>query len=220
MLFFDSILQNVDLDLVKLPLIAEARPDICSLVAPPPSTPSPGPFGSRALSLDERKKVREEQLAERQKMALATGVCLFGLIAGVLLDYRTGTPDGGRSIAVYCLYALSYIAGAFFSAPNAFREILGGKANVDLLMVLAAVGAAIVGEWPEGAALLFLFSLSGTLERFVLGRTRQAIEELMDLTPEEAVVLENGTERRVPVDALQIGNLIVVRPGERISGES
>src|SRR5262249_13045493 len=86
-------------------------------------------------------------------------------------------------------------------------------------MIAAAAGAAAVNEWPEGAFLLFLFSLSNTLEQYVLGRTRRAIEALMDLSPEEASVRRNGHEERVPAEALRPGDLLVIRPGERIAAD-
>jgi Cd2+/Zn2+-exporting ATPase len=88
---------------------------------------------------------------------------------------------------------------------------------VDLLMITAAAGAAAIGEWPEGAILLFLFSASNTLEQYILGRTCRAIEALMELSPEEAVVRRDGKERRVPVEELCVGDTVIVRPGERIA---
>ncbi|MFM7919972.1 MAG: heavy metal translocating P-type ATPase, partial [Planctomycetaceae bacterium] len=93
--------------------------------------------------------------------------------------------------------------------------------NVDLLMLLAATGAAIIGEWLEGSVLLFLFSLSGTLEAFATWRTARSIESLIALRPAEAALLHNGTEVTVPVDSLLPGCLLRVRPGERfpVDGE-
>jgi len=91
-----------------------------------------------------------------------------------------------------------------------------GWLDVDLLMLLAAVGAATVGHWLEGAVLLFLFSLGNTLETYAFGRTRRSIEALMELRPEEAVLLEGGSERVVPLGALSPGDVVRVRPGGRI----
>jgi Cd2+/Zn2+-exporting ATPase len=93
--------------------------------------------------------------------------------------------------------------------------------SVDLLMILAALGAAYPGDWAEGAVLLFLFSLSGTLEAYALYRTTHSIEALIQLRPREAARVRNCEEVRVSVDSLAIGDTVRVRPGERfpVDGE-
>jgi Cd2+/Zn2+-exporting ATPase len=87
--------------------------------------------------------------------------------------------------------------------------------NVDLLMLLAAAGAALIGDWLEGAVLLFLFSLSGTLEAFATYRTARSIESLIALRPATAALLQDGSEVQVAVDSLLPGCQLRVRPGER-----
>jgi Cd2+/Zn2+-exporting ATPase len=93
--------------------------------------------------------------------------------------------------------------------------------GVDLLMLLAALGAAWLGDWAEGAALLFLFSLSGTLEAYALFRTRSSIDALIRLRPRDAARVQGSAETRVPIEALAIGDVVRVRPGERfpVDGE-
>ena len=88
--------------------------------------------------------------------------------------------------------------------------------NIDLLMILAAVGAAALGDWPEGAVLLFLFSLSHALEHFILGRTRGAIASLMKLTPDEAIVVRDGQQQTVSLEQLVVGDRVIVPPSGRI----
>lgn len=83
-------------------------------------------------------------------------------------------------------------------------------------MLLSAIGAAVLGAWDEGAVLLFLFSLSNTLEHYAMARTRRAIEALMRLRPDRALVRRSDGERHVPADEVAVGETIVVRPGERI----
>ncbi|MEZ4708974.1 MAG: HAD-IC family P-type ATPase [Caldilineaceae bacterium] len=83
-------------------------------------------------------------------------------------------------------------------------------------MIAAAIGAALIGAWHEGALLLFLFTLSGALETFALERTRAAIEALAELRPEAAEVRREGQSVIVPVEELVIGDIVLVRPGERI----
>ncbi|MEI6084726.1 MAG: heavy metal translocating P-type ATPase [Verrucomicrobiota bacterium] len=164
---------------------------------------------------DDLRTAHAEEAAARGRMAMLTAICITGLLVG------WGGEKLGWLTATQAIvpYSIGYIAGGFYAARRAFRELLTGSVNVDLLMIAAAVGAAIVNEWPEGAVLLFLFSLSNTLEQYVLGRTRRAIEALMDLTPDEAVVRRDGAELRVPVAELRLGEVIIVRPGERIPAD-
>ncbi|MES2124509.1 MAG: heavy metal translocating P-type ATPase [Gemmatimonadota bacterium] len=91
--------------------------------------------------------------------------------------------------------------------------------DIDFLMVIAAVGAASVGAWAEGAFLLFLFALANALEEYALGRARSAIRALADLVPSTARVLQNGEEVEVPVEQVRVGDVVVVRPAERISAD-
>ncbi len=93
--------------------------------------------------------------------------------------------------------------------------------DVNLLMILAAVGAAIIGQPAEGTALLFLFSLSNTLQTYAMGRSRKAIEKLLDLCSPVATVRRGSRLTSLPVKKLILGNTVLVRPGERfpIDGE-
>ena len=84
-------------------------------------------------------------------------------------------------------------------------------------MVTAAIGAAVVGHWEEGAILLGLFSTSNALEHHALGRTQRAVRALMELSPEVATVLRDGQERVIPVEELRLGDVVLVRPGERVA---
>ena len=95
-------------------------------------------------------------------------------------------------------------------------ELRHGIINIDLLMVLAAIGAAIIGDWREGAILLFLFSLSNTLQDYALGRSRRAIESLIKLRPEEALVRRGELEMLIKVENLRLGDVVIVKPGERL----
>ncbi|MEQ1826512.1 MAG: heavy metal translocating P-type ATPase [Pirellula sp.] len=145
--------------------------------------------------------------------AVSTAICaLFGILAA-FLGFVVG--DSTVWYVVFCLCA--YIAGGFFPSQNAWKNLQEGKLNVDLLMIIAALGAASIGDWLEGVVLLFLFSLSGTLEAFAIYRTNQSIESLIQLRPRDAwLVRKNRLEdMRVPIESLQLGDVIRIRPGER-----
>ncbi len=146
--------------------------------------------------------------------AVSTIVCAVFGIAGAVFGFMdaawTGVWFQGS-----CLIA--YLAGGYGPVLSAFESLKEWKLNVDLLMIIAAVGAAIIGDWLEGVVLLFLFSLSGTLEAFAMYRTKRSIESLIQLRPREAWLATEGQveDKRVPVESLQIGCSVRVRPGER-----
>ena len=115
-------------------------------------------------------------------------------------------------------FVLAYVAGGTFATITALRDLfLERTVSVDFLMITAAIGAAIVGHWEEGAILLGLFSTSNALEHHALGRTQRAVRALMELSPEVATVLRDGQERVVPIEELRLGEVVLVRPGERVA---
>ncbi|MEZ4656764.1 MAG: heavy metal translocating P-type ATPase [Caldilineaceae bacterium] len=118
--------------------------------------------------------------------------------------------------AIMLMAIVAYGAGGYTGFTGAMEQARQGKLDIDFLMIAAAVGAAIIGAWHEGALLLFLFTLSGALETFALERTREAIKALAELRPEAAEVRRNGQSLIVPVEELVVGDVVVVRPGERI----
>jgi Cd2+/Zn2+-exporting ATPase len=145
---------------------------------------------------------------------------VWSLIAGVLLatawagERFAGLPS---SVAI-AIYVASYGFGAFDLVGHTVKSLKKGHFHfdIDLLMLLAALGAAVLGEWAEGAFLLFLFSLAHALEHFALDRARGAIRALSDLAPPRARVVKDGREIEVPVEEVKAGDVIVVRPAERI----
>ena len=114
-------------------------------------------------------------------------------------------------------YMAAYLTGGYAGTVQSFKTLVKFKVNVDVLMILAAMGAAVIDKWLEGATLLFLFSLSNTLQDYAMGRSRRAIRSLMKLRPDKALVRnEDGSESYRAVEDLSLGELIIVRPGERI----
>lgn len=145
-----------------------------------------------------------------QRIAL-TSVCAISLVIAWILSYFPEYSSFSRAT-----YILSYVAGAWFASKQAIHDAKERHITVDMLMLIAAFGAFVVGEYPEGAFLLFLFSLSSSLENLILGRTRKAIERLVELNPTEANVLRNGQEVRVHVSEVLAGERVIIRPGERV----
>ena len=158
--------------------------------------------------------------APHWSMFLESGVCLMGLLSGLGLHAwwasRVATATVETPWFVLLAYGVSFFAGGAATLVEALGDLRRGLVNIDLLMILAAVGAAMLGDWPEGAVLLFLFSLSHALEHFILGRARGAIAALMKLTPDEAVVLREGRAQTIRVEELVIGDRVLVHPSDRI----
>ncbi len=115
------------------------------------------------------------------------------------------------------IYFASYFFGGFYTVIESFQKLLIKQLEIDFLMLFAAIGAAVLGNWAEGALLLFLFSISHSLEHYAMGHARRAIESLSDLVPETAVVRRNGNTESVHVDDLVVGDVVIVKPNERIA---
>ena len=135
-------------------------------------------------------------------------------LAGWALE-RTGTFPRWAAIT---LFAGAYVFGSRDNVGHLVKDLRRGRFrfNIDLLMVVAAAGAAILGEWAEGALLLFLFSLGHALEHYALGRARKAIAALAELAPQTALVRRDGKDQAVPIAEVRVGDLAVVKPGERV----
>jgi Cd2+/Zn2+-exporting ATPase len=117
------------------------------------------------------------------------------------------------------LYIGAYVAGGFYTVREAWENLKARRLQIESLMIVAAVGAAVLGEWAEGALLLFLFSIGHALENYAMGRARRAIESLATLRPDSALVRRDGALVEVPVETLQLGEIVVVKPDERLAAD-
>ncbi|MDG2308633.1 MAG: cation-translocating P-type ATPase [Candidatus Binatia bacterium] len=137
--------------------------------------------------------------------------------AGIVLALGFGLEKGGLGLAlVLPVYGVSYLLGGYDIARHGLKALAKGRFTIDLLMTVAAGGAAILGEWAEGGLLLFLFSLGHSLEEEAMDRARGAITALGDLSPKTARVRRGGHTTEVPVEELLRDDIVVVRAGERI----
>ncbi|WP_096437689.1 heavy metal translocating P-type ATPase [Alteribacter populi] len=144
--------------------------------------------------------------------AIIGGLCL---VTGFLFD-----RSGLSSWAIF-FYLWAFSIGGFYKAKEGVLDLVKDRSlNVEILMIIAAIGAASIGYWGEGAILIFIFSLSGALETYTLQKSEQDLTKLMKLAPEEATILkDNGRTETVAVENLQIGDRILVKPGERIPAD-
>lgn len=145
---------------------------------------------------------------------------VFSVAAGALL---LGGWLGGLAGAPYAVslgfYLGAYACGGFFTGRDAVQSLWAKRFDIDTLMLVAAVGAAALGDWAEGALLLFLFSLGHALEHSAMDRARHAIEALADLAPKTAIVRRDGAEVEVAVEELLRGDVVIVKPGQRLPAD-
>ncbi len=146
---------------------------------------------------------------------------IFAIICGVALAIGYGLTfmNGLPAWSSLAFYILAYFFGGFFTAKEAVETIARGGFEIDFLMLVAAIGAAILGLWAEGALLLALFSLGHALEHYAMGRARKSIEALTDLAPPEALVVRDGKERVVPIEMLVLGDVIIIKPNSKIPAD-
>jgi len=178
-------------------------------------TPSPAQRSSGVEDPDHDHGFAPKFLphAVRERWAILTvAVAGLTLIVGFFGEKFFSLPS---SVAL-AFYVLSYLAGGYDVAREALPALLRGKFDIDLLMIAAAAGAAVLGEWAEGAFLLFLFSLGHAGEHYAMDRARNAVGTLGKLMPRTAFAKRESGLEEVPVEALVIDEIVVVKPGERV----
>lgn len=156
---------------------------------------------------------RTWQWARENIEAVFTAITLLTMIAGLVTEEAVFAPPYLSTI----FYVIAYVTGGTFGLKAGLESLRARTIDVDLIMVLAALGAAYVGQPFEGAMLLFLFSLSNVLQNYALGRTRDAIRAMMELRPSQAMVRRGDQLIALPIERINISDHIVVKPGERIA---
>jgi Zn2+/Cd2+-exporting ATPase len=145
---------------------------------------------------------------------IAAGLSGGFIAAGWIFD-KYG--NGADSIIAYLL---AFVIGGFAKAKEGIEATYENKElNVEMLMIFAAIGSAIIGYWTEGAVLIFIFAVSGALETYTMNKSHKEISSLMKLQPEEALLISSGYEKKVPVSVLRVGDLILIKPGERVPSD-
>ncbi len=180
-----------------------------------------GTSSNAVSTASDRSTAPTERPVVRRQAAFVV-LTFFGMMSGLLGGWF-GAPES----FVWGSYAVAYVFGGWYGLKESVKAIREPAVEIDLLMILAALGALFIGAPFEGAMLLFLFSLSGVLEEYAIGRSRTAIRSLIEMRPESARILNDGTEVTTPIDDVEVGDVFVVRPGDRLpldgvveSGES
>jgi len=137
------------------------------------------------------------------------------LVIGFGLEKLTDWP----SYSYFISYIISYFFGGYFITIDAAKEIRHGRFEIDFLMIAAAIGAAYIGSWAEGSLLLFLFSLGHALEHYAMNKAEKSIKALGNLSPKIALLKKGDTLEEIPIEKLQINDIIVVKPNTKIAAD-
>nr|WP_329955891.1 heavy metal translocating P-type ATPase [Calidifontibacillus erzurumensis] len=145
---------------------------------------------------------------------------IAALFSGVLIVAAWILGNLNKESASIAVFILAYVIGGYAKSKEGITKTFVEKElNVEMLMIFAAIGSAIIGYWEEGAVLIFIFALSGALETYTMNKSKKEISSLMSLQPEEALRITNGYEEKVHVSQLNIGDQILIKPGERVPSD-
>lgn len=151
---------------------------------------------------------------EKTELYFATFCGVF-LVSGFLIEKFTGLANWMSLLN----YIMSYFFGGFFISIEASKKIPTRKFDIDFLMIAAAIGAAYIGSWAEGALLLFLFSLGHALEHYAMDKAKKSIEAFGNLSPKTALVKQNGKLNEMDIENLKINDIILVKPNSKIAAD-
>lgn len=143
----------------------------------------------------------------------------FALGSGAALAAGWLAERGGVETLPLVFYVIAYLFGGHYTTLEAIDNARHRRLRIDSLMIVAAIGAAALGAWAEGALLLFLFSLGHALENWAMGRAKRAIEALGHLAPERAQLRRGDKIEEVAVAELKVGDIIMVWPNERLPAD-
>ncbi|MBA4536748.1 cadmium-translocating P-type ATPase [Bacillus aquiflavi] len=168
---------------------------------------------------DSKPLIRQKEADENTflKKLKQHGELIAAIMSGILIGAGWLLDKSNMNTPSIVAYLLAFVIGGFAKAKEGIEETIKNKdLNVEMLMIFAAIGSAIIGYWAEGAILIFIFSLSGALETYTMNKSHKEISSLMELQPEEALRIADGKEEIVHVSELNVGDHILVKPGENV----
>lgn len=164
--------------------------------------------GLKVYPEKEHRPIGSEPFWKRRS-AITTALSALFLIAGFIV--------GEEHPASFILFALSIVIGGYELFIKGIRSLARLNFNMNTLMTIAIIGAAAIGEWMEGASVVFLFAISEALEGFSMEKARQSIRSLMNVAPREATIRRGNQELQISVDDIAIGDIMIVKPGQKIA---
>jgi Cd2+/Zn2+-exporting ATPase len=165
--------------------------------------------GMKASVVRSKKEKLSSWWKEKQQLALLT--CGLAILTTFLLGLFI-IPQNYTFIG----YIIAVILGVYYPAKKAIIALMNLTATIHLLMLIGSVGALVLGMWAEAAILIFVYSLGDVLESYAVDKARGAIRSLMNLAPKQALVRKDGKEVILPVDEINVGDIVVVKAGERV----
>jgi Zn2+/Cd2+-exporting ATPase len=136
----------------------------------------------------------------------------FFLIAAWVLNGQSG-----ENLPVILLYAASILTGGYRLFLHGLKNLIRFEFQMNTLMTIAIIGAVAIGEWGEGAMVVILFAISEMLESYSMDKARTSIRSLMDIAPKQAWIRRNGEEKLIPVQEIETGDIMLVKPGQKIA---
>lgn len=161
----------------------------------------------------EQEQVTQKEPFWKQKENIKVVFSVILLLVSWLLDNRYA--DG--SIMPVIGYAAAIIVGGYSLFVNGLKNLVRLRFDMHTLMTVAIIGAAVLGEWGEGATVVILFAISEALEKYSMDKARNSIESLMNIAPKEALILRGHHEMMVAVDEIEVGDIMIVKPGQKLA---
>ncbi|MFB1100441.1 heavy metal translocating P-type ATPase [Terribacillus sp. JSM ZJ617] len=162
------------------------------------------------------QEVKEETKEEKVPFYKKHSTLLYSALFFVF-GYLSANVNGDGNIVTALLFVASMLVGGLSLFKVGLQNLLRFEFDMKTLMTIAVIGGAIIGEWAEVAIVVILFAISEALERFSMDRARQSIRSLMDIAPKEALVRRNGQEIMIHVDDIAVGDIMIVKPGQKIA---
>ncbi|TKH05796.1 cadmium-translocating P-type ATPase [Peribacillus simplex] len=161
----------------------------------------------------EQEQVTQKEPFWKQKENIKVVFSVILLLVSWILDNRYA--DG--SIMPVIGYAAAIIVGGYSLFVNGMKNLVRLRFDMHTLMTVAIIGAAVLGEWGEGATVVILFAISEALEKYSMDKARNSIESLMNIAPKEALILRGHHEMMVAVDEIEVGDIMIVKPGQKLA---
>ncbi|RBP00004.1 heavy metal translocating P-type ATPase [Rossellomorea aquimaris] len=167
---------------------------------------------ARQASQEVKEDTKEDKVPFYKKHSTLLYASLF-----IAFGYLSSFVNGEENIVTSLLFLASMFIGGLSLFKVGLQNLLRFEFDMKTLMTVAVIGGAIIGEWAEVAIVVILFAISEALERFSMDRARQSIRSLMDIAPKEALVRRNGQEIMIHVDDITVGDIMIVKPGQKIA---
>lgn len=171
-----------------------------------------GAFENLKIREDKEKAVKREPFWKQKE-----NIKVYISAVLLVISWFLGMQYGEEHIFATIGYAAAILIGGYSLFIKGFKNLVRLNFDMNTLMTVAILGAAAIGEWGEGATVVILFAISEALERYSMDKARQSIESLMDIAPKEALIRRGNEEMMVPVDDIQVGDIMIVKPGQKLA---